>query len=103
MDHPQKSIDADPNDHLWRCLTVTQRKIQCLDPNDMHMKVKAIWGDGEESWKQADALCIQDPYLLVVYAVKHRLTQNEHWKWTGDYLQDDDQLLARSAGLSIQE
>jgi hypothetical protein len=92
MDHIQDCVDPEPDDHIWRCLAVTRHKIRQLDPNDIHIKVKAVWGDGEESWVRADALRIQDPYPLVVYAVKHRLTQDEHWQWTADYIQDDDRL-----------
>jgi hypothetical protein len=92
MDHIQSIVEPEPDDHLWKCLAVTRHKTRRLNPDDIHVKVKAIWGDGEESWVRADALRIQNPYPLVVYAVKHHLTRDDDWKWTADYIQDDDRL-----------
>jgi hypothetical protein len=69
---------------------VTNNKVWNLKADDIHIKVKTIWGDGEESWIRADALRIQDPYPLITYTVKRKLTKQPGWEWTRDYLKDDD-------------
>lgn len=92
LDHLHDSLDPEPDDHLWKCLAVTRHKLRTLDPDDVHLKVKAIWGDGEESWVRADALRIQDPYPLVIYAVKRKLFRTPGWEWAQTYLQEDDHL-----------
>lgn len=76
MDNLLDSQDPEPDAHSWKCLAVTKHKLRTLDPTDVHVKVKAIWGDGEASWVRADALRLQDPYPLVTYAVKQRITKD---------------------------
>jgi hypothetical protein len=92
LDNLHDSNDPEGDDHLWRCLAITRHKLHSLDPTDVHLKIKAIWGDEEESWVRADALRVQDPYPLVVYAVKKKLTRAPGWEWTTSYLEDDDHL-----------
>ena len=35
---------------------------------------------------------MQDPYPLLSYAVKQRLTRHSDWSWTKDYLRDNDRM-----------
>jgi hypothetical protein len=90
LDMLQDMIDPDPEDHIWKCIAVTRHKVRDLDKDDTHVKVKAIWTNGEESWTRLDALWIQDPYPLITYAVKKKITKQSNWKWTTDYLRDDE-------------
>jgi hypothetical protein len=84
--------DPEPDDHIWKCIAVTKHKLQNIKEDDIHIKVKAIWGDGEESWIRADAFSTQDPYPLITYAVKQGLSKQSGWEWTRDYLQNDDHI-----------
>ena len=88
-------MDPDPDNHIWKCIAVTKHKVRDLNMDDIHVKVKAIWTNGEESWIRLDALCIQDPYPLITYAVKKKLFKLPNWEWTKEYLQDEE----RMAGL----
>jgi hypothetical protein len=49
-------MEPNPDDHLWKCIAITKHKVRNLDEEDVHIKVKAIWGDGEETWVRLDAL-----------------------------------------------
>jgi hypothetical protein len=51
--------DPEPDDHIWKYITVTHHKLWNIKEGDIYIMVKAIWGEGEESWIQADALRIQ--------------------------------------------
>jgi hypothetical protein len=75
LDMLQELADPEPDDHIWKCLAVTNHKVRELDEDDIHVKVKALWPDGEQTWIRLDALRIQDPYPLVTYAVKRKLTK----------------------------
>ena len=81
----QSMIDLDPEDHIWKCIAVTKHKVRDLNKDDIHVEVKAIWSNGEESWIQLNALHIQDPYPLITYAVK-RITKLPSWEWMKEYL-----------------
>ena len=80
LDMLQDMIDPDPEDHIWKCIAVTRHKIRDLNKDDTHVKVKAVWTNGEESWIRLDALRIQDPYPLITYAIKKKLTRLPNWK-----------------------
>jgi hypothetical protein len=92
LDMLQDMIDPDPEDHIWKCIAVTRHKVRNLDKDDAHVKVKAIWTNGEESWIRLDALRIQDPYPLITYAVKKKITTQPNWEWTKDYLRDNERM-----------
>ena len=92
LDMFQDMLDPDPDDHIWKCIAVTKHKVRDLNKDDVHVKVKAIWSDGDESWIRLDALRIQDPYPLITYAVKRKITKLPSWEWTKDYLQDEERM-----------
>jgi hypothetical protein len=39
--------DPEPDAHIWKCITVTNHKLWNIKEDDIHIKVKAIWGNGE--------------------------------------------------------
>ena len=66
-----ESMDPDPDTHIWKCIAITNHKLWAHNKEDIHVKVKAIWSDGEDTWICLDALWIQDPYPLITNAVKN--------------------------------
>jgi hypothetical protein len=50
LDMFQDMIEPDPDNHIWKCIVVTKHKVRDLNKDDVHVKVKAIWSDEEESW-----------------------------------------------------
>ena len=89
LDMLSDSMNPNPDSHIWKCITITDHKLCTRDKNDIHTKVKVIWSNGEDTWIRLDALRLQDPYPLITYAVKKRLTKHPDWQWTIDFLQDD--------------
>ena len=87
-----ESMDPDPDTHIWCCITVISHKLHTQNKDNIHTKVKVIWSNGEDTWVQLDALWIQDPYPLITYAVKKHLTKHPTWKWTTEFLQDDEHM-----------
>src|SRR5210317_2268973 len=51
--------------------------------------VKVLWKNGEISWINTNTLRLQNPYLLVAYAVDNGLSQHPDFTWTQSY-QDKD-------------
>jgi hypothetical protein len=102
LDMVNDMMDPDPDDHIWRCIAVTKHKIRDLDKDDIHVKVKALWGDGEETWVRSDALRLQDPSPLIEYAVKRRLTKHPLWEWAEEYLKDDDRMASMVQALKAK-
>jgi hypothetical protein len=93
LDRINDAMDPDPDDHIWRCITETKHKVRNFNEHDVHVKVKALWVDGEETWVRLDVLRLQDPCRpLIEYAIKRRLTKQPLWKWAMDYLKDDERV-----------
>jgi hypothetical protein len=64
LDRINDAMDPDPDDHIWQCIAITKHKVRDFDEQDVHVKVKALWGDGKETWVRLDALRLQDPCPL---------------------------------------
>ena len=70
---------GDIDDDAWKCLAVIGHMWRRHDANDVHLKVHALWQDGEDTWVRADAMRLQDPISLAKYAVKAKLTSQKEW------------------------
>ena len=77
---------GEPDDDAWKCLAIIGHKWRRLDPDDIHLKVHALWQNGEETWIRQDAMRLQDPISLAKYAVKARLMSMKGWRWVTDYV-----------------
>jgi hypothetical protein len=87
-----KSLHPDQDDHIWKCIAIIWHKLRTANPADVHTKVIAVWTNGDESWIHLDALRLQDPYPLVKYRVKKKLTKHPKWNWVKDYFDNDDHM-----------
>ena len=76
--------DHDHDDIMWKAIRVLDHKFQRHNPQDVHLKVKALWRNGGGAWVQSNALRFQDPYLLIRYAVERGIQHQEGWEWTSE-------------------
>ena len=47
--------------------------------------IKVTWIGGDKQWMSIDDLRSHDPYLLIRYALKHKLTNEPGWEWYKHY------------------
>jgi hypothetical protein len=47
---------GDLDDDAWKCLAIIGHMWRQSDPKDVHLKVNALWQNGNESWIRADAM-----------------------------------------------
>jgi hypothetical protein len=47
LDMFQDMMDPDPDDHIWKCIAITKHKVRDINMDDIHIKVKAVWTNGE--------------------------------------------------------
>jgi len=52
--------------------------------------VWVYWQNDDSTWINADALHMQQPHLLVMYAARKGLDKFTGWKWTREYLEFDN-------------
>src|SRR5210317_1940373 len=79
---------------------VTKVLVRKMEPNakptiklmkSKQVRVKVLWKTGEISWVNANALRLQNPYLLVAYADDNGLSQHPDFTWTQSYKDNDHQ------------
>ena len=54
--------------------------------------IKLTWIGGDKQWMTLDDLRLHDPFLLIRYALKHKLTEKHGWEWSKYYLEADQTL-----------
>ena len=68
------------------------------------VQAKTIWRSGEVPWTSADALSMQNPWVLVNHAVKRNLQHYPDFKWTTNHASDDEELqgLAQQRAMAVK-
>ena len=91
LDLLQAMLHPEQADHEWQVETITEWTIKThLD--DQQTMLKITWIGGDEPWVSVDTMRLHDPYLVVKYAIKNKLTDKPGFKWTKKYLEGDDTL-----------
>jgi hypothetical protein len=86
----QDNVDYD--DLMWTGIQILAHVKRELNPDDVHIKVKVLWRNGEQSWERLDAMHLQDPMLLIEYAKENKLYLHPDWSWTKEYVKDHGQV-----------
>ena len=61
--------------------------------NDKHVvSLKVTWIGGDKQWVDLDDMRLHDPFLVIKYAQKNKLTTKPGWEWTKYYLEQDKTL-----------
>lgn len=66
-------------------------KSRVTDKGEQLMLI-VTWIRGDKQWMSLDDLRLHDPYLLVRYALKNKLTGKPGWEWSKYYLESDQTL-----------
>jgi hypothetical protein len=93
LDDLCKSTEPDPEE-VWKPVAILDHSLRTHNKDDVHVKVKVLWSNGEETWVRVDALLVDEPIILTEYARKNRLQSQPHWKWTIDYANLEEEALA---------
>jgi hypothetical protein len=58
--------------------------------NELVFKVQ--WLGGDKSWVKMDDLRTHDPFLVVRYGLRNKLTEKPGWEWVNPYLNSDSEI-----------
>jgi hypothetical protein len=67
LDDLRKSTEPDPEE-VWKPVAILDHSLQTHNKDDVHVKVKVLWLNGEETWVRVDALLVDEPIMLTEYA-----------------------------------
>ena len=110
-DHFENLNNEDPEDRDWiphkvldhrigKCRRVTSDGQQT---KSRHLRVKVEWMNGTTSWVQEAAVRLEDPIVLVQYAVDRGLEKHGDFKWIKEYTKDPDRIVAMSQAMKAKQ
>jgi hypothetical protein len=80
LDDLHKNTDPDPEE-VWKPVAILDHSLQTHIKDDVHIKVKVLWLNGEETWVRVNALLVNELIILTEYARKNRLQSQLHSQW----------------------
>ena len=88
LDLMQAMLNPDEADMQWQVESVLEWKYKPCKSGKQVM-IKLTWIGGDKQWMTLDDLRLHDPFLLIRYALKNKLTDKTGWEWSKYYLQSD--------------
>ena len=103
--------DADPDSHDWvigRVLShrvATNRRVSKKgdQTKSRHLRVHVQYMNGSKSWVQEAAVRLDDPIVLVRYAVDHKLEKHPDFKWVKEYTKDPDRIVELTQAMKAKQ
>ena len=74
-------IKPEADDLDWQVENITDWKF------DKQLMLKVTWIGGDKQWVSMDDIRLHDPYVIIKYGLKHKLTDKLGWKWAKNYVE----------------
>ena len=88
LDLMQAIVHPEQSDHDWQVETITDWTCKTyLDTKQLMLKV--TWIGGDKQWVPLDDMRLHDPYIVIKYALKNKLTDKPGWEWAQHYVKHD--------------
>ncbi len=88
MDALYDTLIADPDDQPWNIAEVTNHCIT-KQKGIKRIIVQTNWyNDDNPTWEPMNAICLQQPEILAIYAATRNLTKHPDWSWTLPFSQN---------------
>ena len=81
----------DDDSYKWQVEHIDKYLVKKKD-DKVNIFFKVIWFGGNKQWVHMDDLRVHDPFLLVRYALRHKLLNHKGWEWTKHYIESDPEL-----------
>ena len=69
----------------WTPVTVDKFILRRRDPDDIHIRIRVIWLNGERSWTRLSDFQMEHPDMVVNFALEHDFYNYKPFKWTKTY------------------
>ena len=88
LDLLQAIVNPDQADLDWQVETILEWTTKATKKGNQVI-FKVNWIGGDKQWVDMETLRLHDPYLVVKYAIQHKLTAKPGFEWTKHYLEAD--------------
>jgi len=91
LDLMQAIIHPEQSDYDWQVESIIDWTTK-PNKNRQDILLKVTWIGGDKQWITLEDLRIHDPFLVIKYALKNKLTTKPGWEWTKYYMESDKTL-----------
>jgi len=84
MDELVEGLIADPDDTAWNITQILGHRIY-KQHGKRQLFVKIQWINDGHTWECSKAIWLQQPKILIAYALHHSLGNHKDWEWTQEY------------------
>jgi hypothetical protein len=89
LDRIEELEGNDPDTTSWRIASIDKHLIRSKEEG-RSLVFKVSYLDGDKAWLPMEVLRLHDPWSLVVYAHRSRLTNKPGWEWIDDYIRSNE-------------
>ncbi len=89
MDELIKGLVAGPDDAAWDITRIISHRIYKRH-GKRWLLVKIQWANDGHTWECPEAIRLQQPKVLVAYALHHSLGHHKDWEWTQEYTKQSE-------------
>ena len=82
------------DDYMWTPLKVLNHRSKKYDPTGNSVPINIQWMNGDTGWVTMESMRLQDPMVLIKYAIQKRLCHLDEWIWVKEYLEPNTSLHA---------
>jgi len=80
-----QQTDNCENDKIWTPVKILGQMLRRRNPDDIHIRLKILWLNGETSWIRLDDFQMDFPEMVLNYAQHHGLQRFSFFRWTQLY------------------
>ena len=77
--------------HDWEVEHIDKHLVKKKD-DQINIYFKVVWFGGHKQWVHMDDLRQHDPFMLIRYALRNHLLNQQGWEWTKHYIDADTEL-----------
>jgi hypothetical protein len=86
LDIINDAFSEDPTRSDWQAEFIERYIARVQEDGSKDIVFKVQWIGGEKSWVKMDTLRTHDPFLVVRYGLRNKLTEKPGWEWVNPYL-----------------
>ena len=93
MDTWKESYENDFDHKTWKAKYILNHEKMNQSKQGMIIMVQVQWSNDEISWVDMKILLLQEPLLMLNYAINKKLWKLPEWDWVNDYLSNEKSVL----------
>ena len=90
LDIMNEAYQPDPTQNDWKAELIEKFVHRKNSDESTDLAFKIHWHGGTKAWMKMDAMRLHDPYMVIRYGVRNKLTNKPGWEWVKSYMDTDE-------------